>query len=120
MKNLALTVLPLLAFTASFADMAEARPSTLAEQRGYENCRAQFAAASSGLATNRHYFVDRSAQTPRFFINGARWENGERTLARMTCVTTPTGGRVLASEVESGRFQNRHPKVTVEVAGRGE
>jgi len=116
MKNLTWTVLPLIAFTG----FVEARQGTFAEQRGYENCRTQFADQSRGLETTRHYFVDRSAETPRFYINGSRWEDGERTLARMTCVTTPSGARILASEVESGRFLNRHPKVTVEVAARGE
>lgn len=115
MKNLALTILPLVAF----AGIAEARPGTLAEQRGYENCRSVFAAGSSGLATTRHYYVDRSADTPRFYINGARWERGERTLARMTCDTTATGTRVLASEIASGRFVHQHPRITIEVAERG-
>lgn len=115
MKNLALTVLPLIAF----AGLAEARPGTLAEQRGYESCRSVFAAESSGLATTRHYFVDRSTDTPRFYINGARWEDGERTLARMTCDTTSTGARVLASEIESGRFIHRNARITIEVADRG-
>ena len=115
MKNLALTVLPLIAFTG----LAEARSGTLADQRGYENCRDVFVAESNGLATTRHYLVDRSGETPRFYINGARWEDGERTLARMTCDTAGTGGRVLASTIEPGRFIHRNPRVTIEVADRG-
>ncbi len=114
-KNLALTVLPLIAFTS----LAEARPGTLADQRGYENCRAVFAADSSGLSTTRHYFVDRSEAKPRFYINGARWEYGERTLARMTCDTTPTGARVVSSEIAEGRFIHKNAKITIEVADRG-
>jgi hypothetical protein len=114
MKNLALTVLPLVAF----AGLAEARPGTLAEQRGYANCRSVFAADSSGLATPRHYFVEHGSDTARFYINGARWEDGERTLARMTCDTT-TGARVLASSIDSGRFVHRNARITIEVADRG-
>lgn len=116
-KYLTLTALPLIAFTG----LAEARPGTLSEHRGYESCRQVFAAESSGLATQRHYFVERVGDpaTPRFYINGARWEDGERTLARMTCDTTKNGGRVLASEIASGRFIHKNALITIEVADRG-
>lgn len=119
MKHLTLTVLPLIAF----AGIAEARPGTLSEHRGYESCRQVFAEQSSGLATQRHYYVEKIGEkadaTPRFYINGARWEDGERTLARMTCDTTKNGGRVLASEVAPGRFIHKHARITIEVADRG-
>jgi len=112
MKVLTLSALPLLAF----ATLAEARSGTLVEQRGYATCYAQFEANSNGLRTERHYLVDQRADNPRFFINGSRWENGDRSAVRMSCDTDSKGLKVLLSSIEPGHYVSPNPKVTIDVA----
>lgn len=115
MNKLSLLALPLIAFSA----FSEARGGTFADQRGYAVCSSEFHASSVGLVTDRHHFIDKRAENPRFYINGTRWEDGSRAAVKMTCDTPSNGSRVLASEISAGKYTGQHTKVTVEVADSG-
>jgi|GEM_PF-1385152 len=112
MNKLSFLALPLLAFSA----LSEARDGTFADQRGFANCHSEFHAASVGLVTDRHHFVDKSDKNPRFYINGTRWEAGSRTDVKMACDTSASGANVLASEITAGRYKALHTKITIDVA----
>ena len=112
MNKLSLLALPLIAFSA----LSEARDGTFADQRGYAACTSELRATSVGLVTDRHHFIDKRAENPRFYINGTRWEDGSRTDVRMSCDTTASSSRVLASEISAGKYNGQRTKVTVEVA----
>ena len=113
MNKLSLLALPLIAFSA----MSEARAGTLADQRGFEACSSEFRAASDGLVTARYHYVDKSAGDPRFYINGTRWEAGERATVKMACDTARNGLSVLATEISAGRYEGQRTRITIEVVG---
>jgi hypothetical protein len=115
MNKLSLLVLPLIAFSA----IAEARWDAPADKRGYETCKAAFRASSDGLVTERHHFIDKRAENPRYYINGTRWENGNRTAVKMACETHLNGSRVLLSEISTGRYANRQTSSTMDIADTG-
>lgn len=116
MNKLSLLALPLIAFSA----LSEARDGTFADQRGYAVCSSEFHAASVGLVTDRHHFIDKRAENPRFYLNGTRWENGSRADVKMACDTARSGARVLASEISAGRYQGQRTRVTtIDMAASG-
>lgn len=115
MNKLSLLALPLIAFSA----LSEARDGTFADQRGYAACSSEFRASSVGLITDRHHYIDKHAENPRFYINGTRWEDGSRADVKMTCDTVASGSRVLASEISAGKYNGQHNKITIEVADSG-
>lgn len=112
MNKLSLLALPLIAFSA----LSEARDGTFADQRGFAACTSEFRAASVGLVTDRHHYIDKRAENPRFYINGTRWEDGSRADVKMTCDTAPSGSTVLASEISAGKYKGQHTRITIEVA----
>lgn len=107
-NKLALLTLPMFAFSA----VAEAGHGTFADQRSYSVCRSAFQAVSVGLVTERHHFIDKRAGNPLLYLNGSRWEEGKRTLAKMSCETDLRGSRILSSEISAGRYRNPRTKVT--------
>ena len=86
MKLIALTAVSLAALTSAMS--AEARPSTQAEIRGYDRCVTAADEQSNGLVTSRYYFVDRGPQVSKYYVNGTRWEQGDRNDVRIACETT--------------------------------
>lgn len=112
MNKLSLLALPLVAFSA----LSQAGDGTFADQRGFANCSSEFHAASVGLVTDRHHFVDKRDENPHFYINGTRWEEGSRASVKMACETSPSGADVLASEITAGRYKGQHTRITIDVA----
>lgn len=112
MNKLSLLALPLIAFSA----FSEARDGTFADHRGYSACTSLFHAASVGLVTDRHHFIDKRAENLRFYINGTRWEDGSRADVKMTCDTAASGSRVLASEISAGKYSDQRTNITIDVA----
>ena len=116
MNKLSLLTLPLIAFSA----LSEARDGTFADQRGFAACTSEFHDASVGLVTDRHHFINKRAENPRFYINGTRWEDGSRADVKMSCETARSGVRVLANEITAGRYQGQPTKVTtIDMAASG-
>ena len=111
-KALTFCALPLIAFST----VAEARTGTLADQRGFNTCHSEFHAQSNGLVTDRHHYIDKRGENPRYFINGTRWEDGDRAAVKMSCETHPNGSQILFSEISAGRYAGQQTRITIEVA----
>jgi hypothetical protein len=114
MKTIALmtTATALLAFTA----IAEARTSSGAELRGYDNCVAAAKKESNGLVAGTNYLIDKAPGSTLYYVNATRWEDGERKNVRIACETAARGHNLVSSVIEDGRFTNVDTRVTVEVA----
>ena len=99
-----------------FSAVVEARSSSEAELRGYNNCVAAVEKESNGLVPTREYLIDRSGDTTMYYVNATRWENGERANVRAACETAARGHRLVSATIEDGRFTRDNTRVTVEVA----
>ena len=112
-----LVIAAAVAATASTA--AYAKNSSPAEFRGYENCVGAAEEQSNGLTTPRSYLVNTAGENTNYYINGSRWEAGERESVRISCETTKNGRVLLSSAVEPGRFvQDSRTRVRVELAAK--
>lgn len=114
MKTIVLitTATALLAFTA----LAQARTSSDAEMRGYNNCVAAAKKESNGLITGTSYLIDKVPGSTLYYVNATRWEDGERNYVRIACETASRGHNLVSSVIEDGRFTNVDTRVTVEIA----
>ena len=114
MKTIALmtTATVLLAFSA----ITEARTSSGAEMRGYDNCVAAAKKESNGLVTSTNYLIDKVPGSTLYYVNATRWEDGARKNVRISCETASRGHNLVSSVIEDGRFTNTDTRVTVEVA----
>ena len=100
-----------------FTNVAEARTSSPAEFRGFEKCVSAVSDESRGLVTQRTYLINRDGANANYFINGSRWEAGDREAVRIECETANNGRTLLNASIEPGRWvQDRGAKVRVEVA----
>lgn len=98
---------------------AEAKVSTEAELRGYQQCLNAAARESNGLVPTRNYYIDKEDAQTEYFINATRWENGERAYVRINCTTTARGERLLSADIDSGMYRNEPvPSVRVELASQ--
>ena len=111
-------ILTAMAATMSFSAIVEARTSSDAEFNGYNTCLKQADRESNGLVPSRNYLIDESGATTLYYINATRWEDGERNTVRVACETSGRGSKLLSSNIEQGRFDNKDTRVTVEVAQR--
>ena len=102
----------LVAFTA----VAEARTSTSAEIRGYNSCVAEAKKDSNGLVVGKEYMIDKRGNNTRYYVNGTRWEDGERNDVRVACETAVRGHRLVSATVEDGNFTTHEPRVRIDVA----
>ena len=123
MKGLTITTPRLLAASAAisvaaFAPGAFAGDSSPSEFRGYQACVEANADNLTGLAMERHYLLNETADGRIYYINATAWEDGERVNVGLSCETTP-GGRLTSNEgVTYNRFvQAAEGRVQVEVAG---
>lgn len=114
MKTLALTTVALTTF--AFSASVDARPSTDAELRGYNNCLAAAQEQSKGLVPTREYLINKDGANTLYYVNATRWENGERNTIRVACETAVRGHNLISASIEEGRFIDRDSRVTVEVA----
>jgi len=108
----ALATLTALAAIAAAAD-ADARRSTYSEARGLDNCVAEAKSTSDKLVTERYYFVDHTGSETQYYVNGTRWENGERARVRIACTTSRSGHKLMSAAVEPGRYTNASVRVEV-------
>lgn len=108
------------ALTATAATTAvQAKTSSPAEFRGYEKCVAAAEDESQGLRTKRSYLVNKQGENTNYFINGTRWESGDRAQVRISCETTDRGHTLLSALVEPGRWvQDKGARVRVELAAQ--
>ena len=104
------------ALTTTVASVAEARTSSDAEYRGYTTCIAAADQQSNGLVPDRHYYVDKEREKVRYYINATRWEDGQRAPVAIACETKLRGAKLLDASITAGRFTDREPVVTVELA----
>jgi hypothetical protein len=104
------------AISLTFASASEARNGSFRDATGLDNCVRAAASESTGLSTNKRYYVDHSTEARQFYVNGTRWENGERKKVRIACTTSKSGHQVLAVSVASGRFKNVEPAPRIDVA----
>lgn len=98
--------------------VAQARTSTPAEFRGYDNCVKAAEKESRGLVPFRQYLIDDNGATTLYYVNATRWEEGDRNHVRISCETRLKGNVLLSASIEEGRFDNRQTRVTVELAGK--
>ena len=99
-----------------FSAVVEARPSSEAELRGYNNCVAAAKKESNGLVPTREYLIDKSGENTLYYVNATRWEDGERNTIRVACETKARGHSLVSATIEDGRFSDDKGRVTVEVA----
>ena len=105
------------AVTATVATTAvEAKNSSPAEYRGYENCIEAADEQSHGLVTKRTYLISKDNEVTNYFVNGSRWEDGDRAQVRITCETTKAGRELLSTVIEPGKWVQERGVVRVELA----
>ncbi len=98
------------------ATFAEARTSTDAEFRGYQQCVNAADRESRGLVPSRNYYLDKG-ETSLYYVNATRWEEGERAAVRVACETDLRGHRLLSANVSPGHFTlDRTGSVTIDIA----
>jgi hypothetical protein len=97
---------------------ALAKPSNPAEFRGYSKCVDMAQQSSRGLTTNRNYLTSATDSERAYFINGSRWEDGDRVRVRINCETSLSGRTLFSQNIDRGQFRNSRGSVTVEVAER--
>lgn len=114
MKKTALITATSLAI--GFSAVADARPSSNAEFRGYQNCLDAAEKSSHGLVPSRVYLINKEGESNRYFVNATRWEEGERNAIRIACETNRQGSKLLSSAVQDGRYDTKGTRVTVEIA----
>ncbi|MEM7080722.1 MAG: hypothetical protein AAF513_19045 [Pseudomonadota bacterium] len=120
MKSTILISAAALTLTGAAFD-AQARSSSPSEFRGYQTCLDAADKTSNGLVPSRSYYVDKNQEDRTnavYYINGTRWEDGERAQVRISCETAARGYRLVSSDIESGSFTNQGGRVTVEVAAQ--
>lgn len=87
---------------------ASAAPaSSLAESRGFQNCRAAAERDAGLYSVERHYFIYQHDDARRYYMNGYARQNGATTQVRIDCLTTASGHRVKTVSVGEGRFAGR-------------
>ncbi|MEM1231064.1 MAG: hypothetical protein AAGI15_11040 [Pseudomonadota bacterium] len=114
-KIISLSILPAAVLGAT---SALAQPSTGPEFRGYSKCVDTAQRASRGLTTDRFYLTNTSAEAREYFINGTRWESGDRVKVRINCETSVSGRKLISYNIDQGQYRNTRGSVTVEVAER--
>lgn len=97
---------------------ALAQPSSPAEFRGYSKCVDMAEQASRGLTTSRNYLTSQTDSERAYFINGTRWEQGDRVKVRINCETSLSGRTLFSQNIDRGQFRDSRGSVTVEVAKR--
>ncbi len=96
--------------------VAQARTSTTAEFRGYDNCIKAAEKQSKGLVPSQRYLIEDNGTTTLYYVNATRWEDGDRNHVRIACETRLNGIVLVSTSIEEGRFDNRQTQVTVELA----
>ena len=99
------------------ASTAFAGGSSYAELRGFNKCVNAAERDSRGLVVSRNYLINAQDSSNEYFINGSRWEEGERAAVRINCETTRSGRKLLAMELQPGQYIDSDTQVTIEVAG---
>jgi len=104
------------AICLTFAATSEARGGSYRGVRGIDNCVKAAARESTGLSTSKGYYVDHSTEARQFYVNGTRWENGERKQIRIACTTSKSGNQTLNVNVADGRFTNVEPESSADLS----
>ena len=100
---------------------AQAKNSTFAELRGYENCVAVLQNSQvRGLVIPRTYYISKAADANNYYVNATMWESGDRVAKRLSCVTSANGRELLSYNLLDGRFASNgdRAKNVVKVADR--
>jgi hypothetical protein len=108
MNKLPLTIV--VALTAGLAlpvTAAAAPTSSLAESRGYQNCRAAAERTVDLLSVNGKYYLDDRGEVRQYYMNGMARVDGATTHVKIACQTTVSGHRVSAVNVAAGEFAGR-------------
>ncbi len=100
----------------AYGAVVEARTSSDAEMRGYNNCVKAAKKESEGLVTSREYLINKDGATTEYFVNATRWEQGERNTIRVACETAHRGAKLISASIEEGRFVPETARVTIDVA----
>lgn len=100
----------------AFSAVAEARTSSSSEIRGYNTCVAEAKKDSNGLVVGKQYLIDKRGNNTRYYVNGTRWEDGERNDVRVACETAARGHQLVSATVEDGNFTTHEPRVRIDVA----
>ena len=114
MKKTTMATVALIALSSTA--VVQARTSTPAELRGYDNCVKAAKKQSNGLVTSKRYLIDNNGTTTLYYINATRWQDGDRSHVRIGCETRLNGNVLLSTSIEEGRFDNRQTRVRVELA----
>jgi hypothetical protein len=100
----------------AYGAVIEARTSTDAELRGFNNCVKAAKQESNGLVTGREYLINKERGITEYFVNATRWEDGERNVVRVACETAQRGTKLLSANIEDGRFVQEETRITIDVA----
>ncbi len=102
-----------LAASVSMIPQAEARSSSHAELRGYQNCLEAASDEGVSLYPSRTYLIKQTSSENHYFINGYQWQNGERQPLRVACETSTSGRQLVNVEVANGRYRSRTSAIDV-------
>ncbi|MCR9259542.1 MAG: hypothetical protein NXH95_07450 [Pseudomonadaceae bacterium] len=100
----------------AYGAVVEARTSSDAEMRGYNNCVKAAKQESEGLVTSREYLINKERGIYEYYVNATRWEQGERNTIRVACETAQRGAKLISASIEEGRFVPEETRVTIDVA----
>ena len=98
------------------AGLAQARTSSEAEFRGYQNCLENASEESRGLVASREYLINKDGANTTYYVNATRWNDGERESVRIACETANRGVTLVNATTLEGRYTTDDARVTVEVA----
>jgi hypothetical protein len=110
------TLIAAAAALVAFSAVAEARTSTSSEIRGYNTCVAEAKKDSNGLVVGQQYLIDKRGSNTRYYVNGTRWEDGERNDVRVACETSARGHKLVSTTIADGNFTTHEPRVRIDVA----
>ncbi|XOV82537.1 MAG: hypothetical protein ACFHXK_16960 [bacterium] len=109
-------VIAAISVALAYGSVVEARTSTDAEMRGYNNCVNAAKQESEGLVTSREYLINKERGITEYFVNATRWEQGERNTVRVACETAQRGAKLISASIEDGRFVPEDVRITIDVA----
>ena len=81
--------------------------SSPSEARGYAACVNKVEREHGRFNVEADYYTNTHAHTREFYLNGRARTNGEWGPLRVACETTRSGSRIVALQIQTGRYVGR-------------
>jgi len=108
MSKLPLSIVVALSAGLVLPAIAAAAPAgSLAESRGYQNCRAAAERNVDLLTVHGRYYTNDREDARQYYLNGFARIDGATTAVKIDCLTSVSGHRVASVNVAAGEFVGR-------------